>query len=265
MSTTRLPLDVHIVSLADYERERDPDAHSFDLNSIRAALYEAGPDSRNIQEYRENQVDDINKSPYTPKRFDFGRLLRDLKNKRGGFSGTKRGASLSSGTKQFRGCTIVPPTVVIVEGLYALYNAEVRAEAAVKIFVDLDGDVRLGRWILRDAPNETGVFIAICNEYINWCRPEMERYIYSTKDAADVILPQGNETESVKLVANGIYDRVYKEFVEFLAEERGGKMAGIESDEFLSPVVTSIVRNEAVPMLSLAEEAGADQQFYDVN
>lgn len=50
-----------------------------------------------------------------------------------------------------------------------------------------------------------------------------------------------------------------------MAEERGGKMAGIESDEFLSPVVTSIVRNEAVPMLSLAEEAGADQQFYDVN
>lgn len=251
----KLPVKVQILRLADYKARADPGVHTFDIDEIRARA----PTS--TEEYGEN-MRDAKQNPYKPARFDFARLLQDLAAHPAHDKTTDYYEVAPLKTVQFRGCRVVPPTVLIVEGLYALYDEEIRALAAMCIFVDLDGDTRLGRWILRDSRDDKAVFIAICNEYINWCRPEMERYVYGTKDFADVILPHGNETESVKLVTNGIYDRVYRDFVGYLQEKAPADMA---PESYLSPVVSSLLRNEGVPVLSLAEEAAGQGQYYDVN
>lgn len=229
--------------MSDYET-LTPETHHFDIKSIREAS------TTSTEEYRENQRE-AKKNPYRPSRFDFEKLKSDLINYK---------ISVKNEPISFRNMKIVPPQVLIVEGLYALHDEELRKMASMKLFVDLDGDIRLGRWILRDAQSNNAVFIAICNEYINYCRPEMENFIYKTKDYADVILPQGNEPGSVKLVANGIYDKVITEFLEFIQKN----YPGCAPEKFQSPPITSLVRSEPPPVLNLADDI-PDEQYYDVN
>lgn len=77
------------------------------------------------------------KQPYKPSRFDFEKLKQDLK---------KFKSKGNDEIVRYQNWTIVKPTVLIVEGLYALYDKELRDMASMRIFMDLDGDVRLGRW-----------------------------------------------------------------------------------------------------------------------
>lgn len=206
-------------------------------------------------------------NPYTPDRFDIGKLLADLRALGASVENSDSSDSSSVQKKvppphpvEYNGSKIVPPSVIIVEGLYALYHQELNQLASMKVFVDLDGDTRLGRWILSNAQSNHAVFIAICNEYINYCRPEMDTYLYKTKENADIILPQGNEPECVKLVGNGIYDKVVSEFTEYV-KQRYPTFLG---DSIQSPSNVSLARANVRPLLDLSGELRTDQ-YYDVN
>lgn len=101
--------------------------------------------------------------------------------------------------------------VIILEGLYALYDKELRDKAIMKVFVDSDADTRLSRWILRDTSDVSGgesKLESILFTYLNHARPEMNEFIFPTKQFADVILPRGSETTGVQLLATGIYERI---------------------------------------------------------
>lgn len=257
LSEPEFPVNVKIVHIADYE-VKTPGKHHFDIEAIRAASH------KSKESYGEKDTNALI-DPYTPDRFDIKRLMDDLKS-----FGAKTELEMipsnnSRSTKpiapvKYKGYKIIPPTVIIVEGLYALYHQELCQMGSMKVFVDLDGDTRLGRWILSDAKSNHAVFIAICNEYINYCRPEMENYLYKTKDNADIILPQGNEPECVELVANGIYDKVVGEYTEFVK----GKHPEFLIDSIQSPYNMSLSRAEVPPLLDLASEIKADE-YYDVN
>lgn len=45
--------------------------------------------------------------------------------------------------------------MIMVEGLYALYDQQLRDRAVMKVFVDSDADTRLSRWILRDTQGDS--------------------------------------------------------------------------------------------------------------
>lgn len=250
-------MDVKIIHLSDYEN-RSPTCHYFDIEAIRASSH------KSTEVYGEDQRE-AQLKPYTPKRFDFAKLLDDLKS-----YGAEINSEKDIGGKQvtkphclpvkFKNLNLIPPTVIIVEGLYALYNEKLNELASMKVFVDLDGDTRLGRWILHEAKENNAVFVALCNEYINYCRPEMDNYIYKTKESADIILPQGNEPESVKLVSNGIHDKVAGEFMEYISKKHLDSLR----DNIQSPIYVSLTHSDIPPLLDLAEEVKTEQ-YYDVN
>ncbi|GME69347.1 unnamed protein product [[Candida] boidinii] len=109
--------------------------------------------------------------------------------------------------------------VIIVYGLYALYYKEMRELSSMKIFIDCDSDVRLGRWIKRDVlPIDNSVALDNISQqkqqssklekllklYLEYSRVEMNNYIFPTKLYADLILPRGPESPSISLIADGI-------------------------------------------------------------
>lgn len=231
--------------MSDYEI-RTPTSHYFDLEQIR----KDAPNS--TEEYGEHKKEAL-LNPYRPSRFDFKKLKADLK------------SITNSNLEQLKhkNITVRSPTVVIVEGLYALYDEELLKLSSMKIFVDLDGDTRLGKWILNESGNVKAVFIAICNEYINYCRPEMETYINKTKDNADIILPRGNDPSSVKLIASGIYDKVSEEFIQHMRSNPGVITSPLP-ESFNSPTIASLIKLDAPPAFSLLDDS-REQKFYDVN
>lgn len=101
--------------------------------------------------------------------------------------------------------------VILVHGLYALYDKRLRDVSCMKIFVDSDPDTRLGRWIRRDLLTEplkksvqSEKLANLLKEYLEHSRPEMSEFIFPTKEYADVILPRGSEETGISLVIDGV-------------------------------------------------------------
>lgn len=105
--------------------------------------------------------------------------------------------------------------MLIVYGLYALLDQKLMDLATVKIFIDTDADIRMGRWITRDIilpekanpalkSQEKTKLKALMNVYLNKSRVEMAKYVKGTKDNADVILPNASEMGGIRLVLDGL-------------------------------------------------------------
>lgn len=110
--------------------------------------------------------------------------------------------------------------VIILYGLYALFDTSIVNMATVRVFIDCDPDVRLGRWIKRDVlldyngkSDEEVEYLKIVekekleqllNSYLSYSRQEMKLYIQDTKDKADVILPKGSDISGFTLIIDGL-------------------------------------------------------------
>lgn len=121
--------------------------------------------------------------------------------------------------------------VIILYGLYALYDNELIDQATVKVYIDCDSDTRLGRWIQRDVLKQSyeGKTEEQVNEikatekqdleklldvYLNHSRQEMKFYIQDTKEKADVILPRGADVAGFTLILDGLQTTLLKKIQE---------------------------------------------------
>lgn len=111
--------------------------------------------------------------------------------------------------------------VIIVFGLYALYDKKIVSMATISLYIDCDPDVRLGRWIKKDIlidesndnPNkeeEMEKLEQLLNTYLNYSRNEMSKYIQDTKERADVILPKGADIVGFILIVDGLQSSLLK-------------------------------------------------------
>ncbi|CCH46307.1 hypothetical protein BN7_5899 [Wickerhamomyces ciferrii] len=94
--------------------------------------------------------------------------------------------------------------LILIYGLYSLYNKELRNLATMKLFIDCDADTRLSRWISEDVLQKKNPLGDLLEHYINTARPEFNEFIFPTKEFADVILPSDQETNGISLICDGI-------------------------------------------------------------
>jgi uridine kinase len=82
------------------------------------------------------------------------------------------------------------PDIVIVEGLMALHVPEIRERLDVRLFMDLDADVRALRRLLRDMAGGRGNTDAkfIATYYLECARVGHALYVEPSKVHADLIL-----------------------------------------------------------------------------
>ena len=84
-----------------------------------------------------------------------------------------------------------PSDIIIIEGLFALYNEEIRNLEDIKIFVDTAADERFIRRLQRDVIERARTVESITNQYLTTVKPMHDQFIEPTKQYADVIIPQG--------------------------------------------------------------------------
>lgn len=87
--------------------------------------------------------------------------------------------------------TVEPSDVIILEGLFALYNPEIRKMEDIKIFVDTDADIRFIRRLKRDIVERQRTMENVMNQYLTTVKPMHDQFIEPTKKYADVIIPEG--------------------------------------------------------------------------
>jgi len=96
-------------------------------------------------------------------------------------------------------------SVLIVEGIFVLYEPKLRNLFDLKIFVEADADERFLRRALRDM-NERGRRLPdIAEQYLTYVKPMHNRFVEPTKSFADIIINNPFNDTAYSLVSNQIH------------------------------------------------------------
>ena len=115
--------------------------------------------------------------------------------------------------------------VIIVEGLYVLYDEDLRSNFNLKIFIDADNEICLGRRIFRDIVEGRKISLDASIEEKNQAleklikiykkniRPSYVKYIESTKEFADFIINseinyKNTDTKTIDIILKEIADSI---------------------------------------------------------
>jgi uridine kinase len=106
---------------------------------------------------------------------------------------------------------VSPKRLVIVEGILLFENSILRNMMDIKLFVDTDADIRLGRRITRDMEERGRTLDFSLNQYLTMSRPMYLAFGEPTKKYADIILPHGGENIlGIELVVSAIQQSIDK-------------------------------------------------------
>lgn len=88
---------------------------------------------------------------------------------------------------------IGPCRVLLVEGIFALWDPEIRGLFDVKIFLHVDADIRFIRRLYRDVRERGRNLDGIIRQYYDTVRPMHHEFLEPTQQYADLIV--GEETD----------------------------------------------------------------------
>lgn len=99
---------------------------------------------------------------------------------------------------------VKPAPVIVIEGLFALYDESLRDLMSLKIFVDTASDIRFIRRMQRDIEERGRSVESVIGQYLETVRPMHRQFIEPTKRYADVILPHGANEPAVDIITTKV-------------------------------------------------------------
>lgn len=139
-----------------------------------------------------------------PDAFDWPLMMQHLQALRRGEPIEMPTYDFTAHNRASKTITLQPAPVIVVEGLFALYDAELRKMMSLKIFVDTAPDVRFIRRLQRDMAERDRTAESVINQYMATVRPMHKQFIEPTKRHADVILPHGANDPAVDILTTKV-------------------------------------------------------------
>ena len=131
-----------------------------------------------------------------PDAFDWKLLVQHVTLLRDGVAVEQPTYSYLKSNREKATVHVEPKPVIIIEGIMALLNKQLRDMMDLKIFVDTDSDERLIRNIQRDCVERGRTVEMVIDRYQKVLKPMHEQFIEPTKKFADLIIPLGGENRS---------------------------------------------------------------------
>ena len=178
----------------------------------RQVLASIGPDLASVVFQDDYYLDQTHISPNErhktnydhPDAFDWPLMMQHVQ-------ALRRGESIEMPTYDFalhnrarKTIHLKAAPVIVVEGLFALYDAELRNMMSLKIFVDTAPDVRFIRRLQRDIAERGRSTESVISQYLETVRPMHKQFIEPTKREADVILPHGANGPAVDIITTKV-------------------------------------------------------------
>ncbi|KAI0481999.1 uridine kinase [Xylariaceae sp. FL0804] len=129
----------------------------------------------------------------SPEAIDFDALLQTLRDLK---AGKRTEVPLYSFEKHQRldeTTIIYSPHVLILEGIFALYDRRVMDLMDMKIYCEADADTCLSRRILRDVRDRGRTVEGCVKQWFGFVKPNYEKYVVPQRNEADIIVPRGIE------------------------------------------------------------------------
>ena len=150
-------------------------------------------------------LEDRRKQNYDhPQAFDWPLLVEHVRALRNGEAIEMPVYDFTVSNRSNETITIKPAPVIVIEGLFALYDADLREMMSLKIFVDTAPDVRFIRRMQRDVTERARTLDSIVSQYMETVRPMHKQFIEPTKRHADVILPHGANYPAVDVITTKV-------------------------------------------------------------
>lgn len=128
-----------------------------------------------------------------PDAFDWPLLRAHLKELKAGKQIQAPVYDFSNSTRKSETQTIGPAKICVYDGIYALWDEEIRSLLDLKIFLHVDADIRFIRRLHRDVKERSRSLDSIVNQYYDSVRPMHRQYLEPTMQFADLIV--GEETD----------------------------------------------------------------------
>ncbi|AXE36099.1 uridine kinase [Chromobacterium phragmitis] len=139
-----------------------------------------------------------------PQAFDWPLLISHIDDLRNGRAIEMPVYDFANHTRSDQTVTVQPAPVIVIEGLFPLYDAALREMMSLKIFVDTDSDVRFIRRLKRDIAERGRTMENVIEQYLTTVRPMHNQFIEPTKRFADVILPHGANDPAVDIITTKV-------------------------------------------------------------
>jgi uridine kinase len=98
-----------------------------------------------------------------------------------------------------------PQPLIMVEGILILSEPVLRKLFDIKIFVDIDADIRLIRRLQRDLIERGRTVESVIEQYLSTVRPMHLQFVEPSKRHADIIIPEGGHNlVAIDMVASRI-------------------------------------------------------------
>ncbi len=85
--------------------------------------------------------------------------------------------------------------IIVLEGIFALFDEKIRNMMDIKLYVDTPDDIRIIRRIKRDINKRGRTFESVIEQYYNTVRPMHQQFVEPSKKYADVIIPEGSHNK----------------------------------------------------------------------
>lgn len=131
----------------------------------------------------------INTNVDNPEAFDFDQLLKDLLDLRKGQSVNQPIYDYEKRVRLNQTSKIEPKPLLIVEGLLALSDQRLNDLYDLKIYLEVDPDLRLARRLLRDLKDKRHETLHYSiNQYLTSARPSHKIFVEPQKVKADIVI-----------------------------------------------------------------------------
>jgi uridine kinase len=105
---------------------------------------------------------------------------------------------------------IGPCKILLFEGIFSLFNKEIREILDIKCFLHVEADIRFTRRLHRDIQERGRNLDSVISQYYDTVRPMYQKFLAPQKDYADFIVGEETDTAAEILAARvkEIYSKV---------------------------------------------------------
>ena len=138
-----------------------------------------------------------------PKAFDWKLMNEQLKDLKNGKTIQKPVYDFTTHSRSEKIETVEPKELIIIEGIMALVNKDLRALGDLKVFISASRERRLVRRIDRDMKERGRTYESIIEQYFTTVLPMFEEIIAPSQYYADLIINNdGGSTKSIDVLVS---------------------------------------------------------------
>ncbi|KAI0193293.1 uridine kinase [Xylaria flabelliformis] len=173
----------------------------------------------------------------SPDAIDFDALLETLQDLKAGKRAEVPVYSFEKHQRMEETTTIYSPHVLILEGIFALYDPRVMDLMDMRIYCEADADTCLSRRILRDVRDRGRTVEGCIKQWFGFVKPNYEKYVVPQRNHADIIVPRGIENRVAMTMVTQYIERKLLEKSTHHRAALKSLEAGFESEPLSERVV----------------------------